>query len=297
MNFTYLHEFVTLADIGKYHEAADALYISQSSLSKHIQALERELGVSLFQRTTHKVLLTEFGAALLPHANKILEQQVFIEQEFQRLKHRAGKPLIVIGSTPVIPLYQLSNLISVFAKQNPCEVRIINQSASHLRSMLLQGICDFTVMYNAGVETSNELSTFPYTTDQLAVILPKTHRLAKQSTISLEQLEHETFVEVTKDPIAQTFLSGLPFSGRKLCPEIGFRVETVHQMMDLVSRGLAISFLGAQSVKHFFPNEIVTIPISPVIPLQVTIFYSKNAELRPGTQELFSFWQHASVET
>ncbi|MGM9618234.1 MAG: LysR family transcriptional regulator [Oscillospiraceae bacterium] len=64
MNTARLYEFLVLSKLLNYGKAAEALYISQSVLTKHIQALEKELGVPLFIRTTHGVALTEAGRTL-----------------------------------------------------------------------------------------------------------------------------------------------------------------------------------------------------------------------------------------
>ena len=73
MELKRLEEFVTLAETGNYLEAADALFLFQSTLSKHIMALEKELGVHLFERTTRKVRLSSDGECLLPYAVKITQ--------------------------------------------------------------------------------------------------------------------------------------------------------------------------------------------------------------------------------
>jgi LysR family transcriptional regulator, transcription activator of glutamate synthase operon len=75
---SYIKEFITLADTMEYMVAAQKLSISQTSLSKHIMHLESELGVLLFNRTTRKMELSEFGAVLLPYARQV----VSIEQEY-----------------------------------------------------------------------------------------------------------------------------------------------------------------------------------------------------------------------
>ena len=75
MEINYLREFVVLAQTGNFMEAADLLYCSQSTLSKHIQNMETELGVPLFDRTTRKVALSKFGQLLLPYAKQIAELQ------------------------------------------------------------------------------------------------------------------------------------------------------------------------------------------------------------------------------
>ena len=65
MELSYIREFVVLAETGNYLEAADALFIAQSSLSRHIKSIELDLGSPLFDRTTRKVVLNGFGQAFL----------------------------------------------------------------------------------------------------------------------------------------------------------------------------------------------------------------------------------------
>lgn len=293
MNFNYLQEFVTLAEIGKYHEAADTLFISQSSLSKHIQALERELGVPLFTRTTHRVILTEYGAALLPHASKMLEQDLHIKKDFQRLQRQSLKPVIVIGSSPAIPLYQMTNRISSFVKKQPCVVKILNHRASHLKDMVSHGFADFIILYDNGTMPEDEFTAIPYTSDCLAAVLPTGHKLARQHFVSLKELEGEIFIQTGKDPLQDTFLPQSRSIPDAFHLEIGFQTETVAQMLDMVSKGLGISLLGAQSVKHFGSSGIAVVPITPLIPLQVQLYYAKNIQPSRCTEELLSCLREA----
>ena len=81
MELSYIREFVVLAETGNYLEAADALFIAQSSLSRHIKSIELDLGSPLFDRTTRKVVLNGFGQAFLPYAKKMVE----IQEEYENV--------------------------------------------------------------------------------------------------------------------------------------------------------------------------------------------------------------------
>lgn len=286
MNLNYLLEFITLAQIGKYHEASEVLFLSQSSLSKHIQALEHELGVPLFDRSNHKVTLTKYGTALLPHANKIWEHQICVEKEFENLKCQNRRPVLIVGASPVIPLYRFTSCFTAFIQNNPCEIRILNQSANHLKAMIQQGTCDFAIMYNTNIDVTDDFETSPYTEDCLAVILPINHPLAKKPFVRLSDLKDEVFAEVEKAPILNTFLSRQDQMDSDFYPMIDFEVETPHQLIGLVSSGLAVSLLGSQSVKHFSTNDITAVLIEPAIPLQVRLFYSNKYQQKNITEKL-----------
>ncbi len=72
MNTSRLYEFLVLSKLLSFSKAAEALYVSQSVLTKHIQSLEKEVGVPLFLRTTHGVALTEAGKLLAKEAPELL---------------------------------------------------------------------------------------------------------------------------------------------------------------------------------------------------------------------------------
>ncbi|MBR4162570.1 MAG: LysR family transcriptional regulator, partial [Solobacterium sp.] len=83
MEIHYIIEFVDLADTKSYSESAKNLHISQSSLSRHIQFLEKELGEPLFVRSTRKMALSPFGRSYLPYAKKIAEANRLAEKAIQ----------------------------------------------------------------------------------------------------------------------------------------------------------------------------------------------------------------------
>ena len=74
MNTGRLYEFLVLSKLLNYSKAADALYMSQSVLTKHIQDMEKQLGVPLFKRTTHGVSLTEAGRVLAKEGPELLNK-------------------------------------------------------------------------------------------------------------------------------------------------------------------------------------------------------------------------------
>ena len=101
MDISYFREFVILAETCNYWAAAERLYIGQSSLSKHIKTMEKELGGELFSRTSRKVELTDFGRLMLPYAQTISKQQY--EYELAAFNHlHQESATLNIATIPVI---------------------------------------------------------------------------------------------------------------------------------------------------------------------------------------------------
>ena len=92
MDIDYLREFLALAAKSNYTEASGALGVSQPTLSRHIAALERELGMRLFERDTHKVVLTDEGREAIGPCNTILAEYDRLASK-GRLTLRVGAPI------------------------------------------------------------------------------------------------------------------------------------------------------------------------------------------------------------
>lgn len=71
----HIREFLVLSQYKNYNVAAEHLFMSQPTLSRHIKEMEGELGVSLFERSTRRVELTECGAFLVPYAKRIVSAE------------------------------------------------------------------------------------------------------------------------------------------------------------------------------------------------------------------------------
>lgn len=96
MNISLFREFIVLAEEKNYMEAAERLYMNQSTLSKHIMSMENELGVPLFDRSTRRVELTEYGKALLPHARNITHSEFEYSSLLKQMQDRKKLSLIHI---------------------------------------------------------------------------------------------------------------------------------------------------------------------------------------------------------
>lgn len=143
MEIKYLSEFVTLAKTKNYMEAADILYISQSSLSKHIQSIERELGVTLFDRSTRRVKLSADGNLLLNYA----EQITLLMNDYNRAATAISnkkRNSVSIASTSQMVYYGITDALAHYKGQNlDCTLNVIVESHSNLKKLLYDCIADF----------------------------------------------------------------------------------------------------------------------------------------------------------
>lgn len=118
MDISRFGEFAILAQSRTFLDAAELLFMSQSTLSKHIMAMERELGCNLIDRSQRHVTLTAQGEALLPYAQKIATLQ---HRYLAAIQIAADEPLerITVGSIPIMAPYGITDAVIDFQQANP----------------------------------------------------------------------------------------------------------------------------------------------------------------------------------
>lgn len=106
MDISYCRELIALADDLNFSKAAERLYITQSTLSKHVAAVEREVGFRVFDRTTSRVELTEGGRIWIDSLREVVEKYEVALRESRSRQHEADMTVRVIG--PLINEHMLS---------------------------------------------------------------------------------------------------------------------------------------------------------------------------------------------
>jgi len=112
MEIRQIQYFLSIVDTGSFSAAADEHFISQSSLSKMVIALEKELAVPLFDRSKRKVSLTEAGKAFLRHARKLNDdyKATLIELD----GYRSTADSFSVAAIPVLPQYGIATTVAQF---------------------------------------------------------------------------------------------------------------------------------------------------------------------------------------
>jgi len=169
-------------------EVANALYTSQSGVSRHIKDLEDELGVELFVRRGKRLLgLTGPGQELVPIVERLLLDAKNIKRLADQFSQRDEGEL-TIATTHTQARYALPPVVVKFKEAFP-NVRLILHQASpkEIMSMLLEGSADIGVATEA-LEDNPEIAAFPYYSWEHAVIVPAGHPLADDEPMTLEKI-------------------------------------------------------------------------------------------------------------
>ena len=181
-----LRYFVAVAEEQHFSRAADRLGISQPPLTEHVQALERELGTSLFQRTTRSVTLTEDGQNFLPHARRILADidrcgEVIRDARWQRMQ------TLRIGILHAHAYTFLPRLFSMWAQSHPdIRLNLVEHVTQDQTAVVLAGDVDIAFVREPIQESA--LSVARLFTEPYWIALPERWDMASREHISVMEL-------------------------------------------------------------------------------------------------------------
>lgn len=198
MDLKIIQEFVVLSETLNFSRAADQLFTTQATLSRHIMRLEEELGKPLLERSSRKVELTKFGAGFLPYAKRIV--QTMEECNAYLLEENgARRKSIVIGACVAILQDQeikVSAVLSEFCKRNPTyNLTVVEEKDdSLLVEKLRRKECEI-ILLREPLEISDSFAHFSVAQPEaMSVLLPKTHPFANAESVMLDCLKEEVFL-------------------------------------------------------------------------------------------------------
>lgn len=249
MNRHHLELFKVVAEKKSFSNASEVLHISQPAISQQIQALEEELGVKLFHRTTRKVTLTDEGKLLYKYAIQICN--LFVDAE-KSLSDYSGvvKGNLTIGASQTIGEYFLPKYIGSFKELYPLvQISIEIFNTQHIVKAVNEQSLDLGLV-EGNMETEG-LNITPFLDDELFLIVNSTHPLAIQKTVTFDQLTLFPFVlrekgsgtrQIMEDAIVK---AGLDLDGLQIIMELG----STEAVKSAVEANLGISILSERTVQ------------------------------------------------
>ena len=242
MELHQLRYFAKVAQLGSFTRAAEACSVSQPSLSQQIIKLERDLGRPLFERLGKRILLTEAGHRLKPLADQVLR---LVEEVKDRIDDDQDAGRLVVAAPPTVVPYFLTRVLSEFTRRFPkAQVEVVEEVTASIVRKCLDFEIDLAVLpLPIG---HHDLRVEPLFEEELLVLLPAGHPLAKKAKVTLKDLQDEPFI-LLNDAHCLTG-SALGFcQQRRFRPIITSRVNQLATIQELVSLGQGVSLVPAMA--------------------------------------------------
>ena len=246
-----LRILIAIAQEGSFKRAADSLYVSQPAVSLQVQNLERQLDVPLFDRGGRRAQLTEAGHLLLSYGEKILSLCQETCRAIEDLQNLQGGTLIV-GASQTTGTYLLPKMIGMFRHKYPdVAVQLHVHSTRRTAWSVANGQVDLAIIGGEiPGELSESLEVLPYAEDELALILPIFHPLAKLEKIQKEDLYKLQFIALDSQSTIRKVIDQV--LGRCEIDTRRFKVEmelnSIEAIKNAVQSGLGAAFVSTSAI-------------------------------------------------
>jgi DNA-binding transcriptional LysR family regulator len=280
--------FLSVVDTGSFSAAADELYISQSSLSKKIIALEKDLDVELFDRTKRRVSLTDAGKSFHKHAlafNDIYKSMLNDLMEFLK-----STPSLSIAAIPVIAQYGITSYIAQFKSAYPSiHFDLEEREASTVLPALSQHKYDLAFLRDYGINT-DQYSTLEVVRDKLMVAVSKNHKFAGRKTLSLSELANENFIMFNKGTLVyEVAINACHSAGFE--PRVFYATLRGASIIGLVASNSGVALMMEKVLDYYRNPDVIAIPLEEIIESKIVLAYLKDKELSKPAKTFIRFME------
>jgi DNA-binding transcriptional LysR family regulator len=287
MELRQLKTFATIAKLGSFVQAADSLGYAQSTITNHIQILETEMGIKLFERLGHRVRLTNQGKLLLPYAEQV--SKLTAEALAIAANPDVAKGTLIIGTSESLGTYRLPELLQAYRRAYPNVEMILKfANCDKICDYLRENEIDVGLIINNRVADC-DLLVDDISNEQLLFLTAPDHPLAQKKKIMPHDLA-ETCIILTEPGCSYRLTLEKILKDFRTVPQSFLEASSIESIKQLIMLGLGISLLPRFTVeKELAEGRIHAIHWDGPIPnYRVQMLYHRDKWLSPALQSFFT---------
>jgi DNA-binding transcriptional LysR family regulator len=274
-----------------FTRAAEVLYISQPSLSKQIKMLEKNLGISLINRESNKISLTENGKVFLQYSERIL---ALCEESCRALidLKNGNRGSLTVGASQTIGTYLMPRILSLFTQNYPqIDLRIQVNSTPMIINNILKREIDIGVV---GGEIPNKLRknlTIKYfVKDEINLIISTIHPFAQKKKINKEDLYYLNFITLNSNSTVQKFIDKILIQNQIETKQLKvvMQLNSIEGIKTAVSLGLGAAFISSSAIEKEL--KLKTIKILTIKDIKITRSLSVISNSKYYKSKAFEFF-------
>ncbi len=240
MDYDQLASFLEVAKQQSFSRAAEKLFRTQPAISAQVRLIEQECGEKLFDRSGKKVLLTPAGEILSRYAQKMMGLHKEVLEAIAEL-NQTPRGKLYIGANEATCLYVLPKTFAKFKQLYPLVQISIYRNFSH---KIVQKVQENAV--DLGIvtlpQTANNMEVIPVFRDEVQVVVPKNHVLAKSRSVTVEEVAHHPLI-LPKTGHTRVAIDRLLRAYRDHI-QISMELASVETIKKFVGAGLGISLIS-----------------------------------------------------
>lgn len=288
LNLTSLKLFIAAVEEGTISKAAQKEYIAAAAVSHRISELEKDLGIQLLYRTNKGVSPTQAGLDLLYQAKSLLNNIKEIEKQMKDYsKGETGLIRIVTNITAMS--HFLPSALLAFKKEHPSiDFKIFEKRSLTIVHDVEERKADIGLY--TYLPHDAEIESFPIVKDELIILAPKDHPLAKKEAIYFEDSLDYPHISLFKGTHINYQLKKSALDINKLLT-IKAEVSNYETMCSLVNAGLGIAVLPSQTILNYhIPNTTKVKLKNPWAKREIAVAVKQVKKLSPNAKKLLDFF-------
>lgn len=270
MTLTQLEYFCMVCRYHSITRAADALYVSQPTISTSIRDLEKEFHLKLFNHGKNRISLTKDGEAFYQKAEYILRQTQELYSDFSNIEE--NRHPLRIGIPPMISTVFFPRVTDQFQEQYNIPIQLLEYGSIRARTLVDNEQLD-VAMANMDFYNLDKYNSYVMMEDCYVYCVSRTHRYAGEKGITMEMLKDEPIILFNTDSVqTQTVITRLRSAG--ITPNVHMYCSQLVTVLNFVRGGKCGAFLYSSLAAN--PRDFVEIPITPEITSKFGIIWKKG---------------------
>jgi DNA-binding transcriptional LysR family regulator len=246
LNLRHLEALVAIARTGNFTRAAQALHISQPTLTVQIHQLEETLGVRLLDRNTRSVKLTQIGKELTPIMQRLVREMEAVVLNARELA-TGDRGMVTVAALPSISATILPRMIARFREQSPgVGVALKDAVAPRVLAMVKNEDVDFGI--GSFADADPDIQTIPLFTDRMRIVFPAGSPLEQKRIIPLRLLTDLSLILMDQQSSVRTLINHA-FESIGHFPVPAYEVTYMSTAVGMVKAGLGVTFLPSSALE------------------------------------------------
>jgi DNA-binding transcriptional LysR family regulator len=275
LEIRHFKTFKTIVELKSFSQAAKQLSYGPSTVTEHIQILERTIGAPLFNRLGKKITVTHVGKDLYTHVLELFDIYDKIENVYSLSLDTKG--IINVGVSESLLVFRLKTVLQDFREHYPnVNIKLVSDTCASLRDMLHTGELDLIVTLSPK-QQHPDLITKHISEENLVFISGRESKIDEISMSTVSQLERECFLFTEGSCSLRQFFQNYLYS-KGITPQSSLSFSSMEALKHCVISNLGISLVPQMSVQHFIDNEDVKVIKCEDDPLMFTTQYSYHKD-------------------
>ena len=270
MTLTQLEYFCAVCRYHSITRAAEALFVSQPTISTSIRDLEKEFNLRLFTHGRNRITLTNDGEAFYQKAEHILKQTHELYADFAGMQE--SRHPLRIGIPPMISTVFFPRITDLFEQQYNIPIQLFEYGSIRARTLLDAEQIDVAVV-NMDFYNLDKYNNYVMMEDRYVYCVSKTHRYADKHEITTDMLKDESIILFNTDSVpTQTVTTRLRSAG--ITPRVRMYCSQLATVLNYARGGNCGAFLYSSIAVN--PRDFVEIPVTPEITSKFGIIWKKG---------------------